>query len=165
MRPRPIPAGEVTLRTWEPAEGDVYDGLRDELVWCFTTEQESAGAVECGARIATALENPNHVPFAICGPEGRPVGNMSLVRRGDTAEISYWLGPEARGRGWASDALRTATEWAFGNWAVERAELEIDAENVASQRVAEAAGYRRRGARLTSACGGPAVVYVQTPHD
>lgn len=164
MRPAPVPAGEVTLRTWEPEEGGVFAGLRDELVWRFTTEQESVGAAECRARIETALESPQSVLFAICGTEGLPVGNMSLLLRGDTAEISYWLGPEARGRGWASDALRAATDWAFRHWAVERAELEIDAENLASLRVAEAAGYRRRGTRLTSACGGPAVVYVQTPH-
>jgi RimJ/RimL family protein N-acetyltransferase len=40
--------------------------------------------------------------------------------------------------------------------------LEIDPANQASIRVAEAAGFRRGGMRLESACGGPALMYRRT---
>lgn len=157
-----MPAGEVTLRPWEPEEAGLYSGLRDELVFRFTTEPPELGVDECRRTILDARADPNTVRFAICGPEGKPVGNLAVVRRTDAAEISYWLGPAGRGRGWASSALRAATEWVFERWPVERAELEIDLANRASMRVAEAAGYRRRGTRLTSACGGPAAIYTRT---
>lgn len=159
MNPPPVPAGEVTLRPWEPDEAGLYAGLRDDLVLRFTTEPVSLGLDECRRNISGALLNPNHAPFAICGPDASPVGNLAAVRRGNTVEISYWLGAEARGQGWASAALRAATDWAFQQWPVEEAELEIDVENEASMRVAEAAGYRRRGTRIVSACGGPAALY------
>ena len=159
MRPHPVPAGEVTLRAWEPDEAGRYVRLRDDLVLRFTTETEQLGQGECRDDITAALAHPDHAPFAICDPEGRPVGNMAVLRRTETAEISYWLGAEARGRGWATSALRAATEWVFGEWPVRVAELEIDVANEASMRVAEAAGYRRRGTRIVSACGGPAAIY------
>jgi RimJ/RimL family protein N-acetyltransferase len=78
---------------------------------------------------------------------------------GRQAAISYWLAPEARGRGWASDALRTGSAWANATWEVEHLELEIDPQNEASIKVATAAGYRRHGIRLESACGGPALLF------
>jgi ribosomal-protein-alanine N-acetyltransferase len=157
-----VPAGEVTLRPWEPYEAGLYAGLRDELVLRFTTETAGLDEAGCRQNILGARRDPNHAPFAICEPGGRPVGNIAVVRRTDTADISYWLGGEARGRGWASAALRAATEWAFGQWPVRAAELEIDLANEASMWVAQAAGYRRRGTRLTSACGGPAAIYSRT---
>lgn len=159
MNPPPIPAGEVTLRPWDPDEADVYAGLRDDLVMRFTTEPASLGLDECRQNIGAALQDPHHAPFAICGPDGAPVGNLAVVRRGHTADISYWLGAVGRGRGWASGALRAATDWTFEQWPIDKAELEIDIENEASMRVAEAAGYQRRGTRILSACGGPAAIY------
>lgn len=159
MNPPTVPAGEVSLRPWHPEEADVYAGLRDDLVLRFTTEPVSLGLDECRQNIAGALQDPNHAPFAICGPDGTPVGNVRVVRKGPTVDISYWLGAEGRGHGWASAALRAATEWAFQRWPVEEAELEIDVENQASMGVAQAAGYRREGTRILSACGGPAAIY------
>ncbi|MFP3914671.1 MAG: GNAT family N-acetyltransferase [Actinomycetota bacterium] len=159
MIPTPVTAGDVTLRAWEPEEADLYASLRDDVVFRFTTESESVGERECRQGIVEARGSRGQVPFAVCDPGGRPVGNMALLRRGDTVEISYWLGEQARGRGWAAAALRAATEWAFRHWPVSQAELEIDLANEPSMRVAEAAGYDRRGTRLTSACGGPAAVF------
>lgn len=162
MKPLPVSAGEVTLRAWDPEEADVYAGLRDDLVLRFTTEPASLGLDECRHNIDGALADPNHAPFAICGSDGSPVGNLAVLRRGHTVDISYWLGAEGRGHGWASSALRAATDWAFDRWPIEEAELEIDLENEASMRVAEAAGYARRGTRILSACGGPAAIYRRT---
>ncbi len=61
------------------------------------------------------------------------------------ASIGYWVKREARGRGVATRALRLAAEWAIRHRGVERIWLTAAPENVASQRVAEKAGFQREG--------------------
>ena len=62
------------------------------------------------------------------------------------AEIGYWVAAEARGRGVATAATRAAARWAFGAVPeLARIQLRADVENVASNRVAEKAGFTREG--------------------
>jgi RimJ/RimL family protein N-acetyltransferase len=61
------------------------------------------------------------------------------------ASLFYWTASWARGRGVARRALELLADWAFHELALGRLELETDADNVASQRVAEAAGFQREG--------------------
>jgi RimJ/RimL family protein N-acetyltransferase len=60
-------------------------------------------------------------------------------------EIGYWTAREARGRGVATRALRLIAAWAVEELGAERLQLYTDPANVASQRVAEKAGFRREG--------------------
>jgi RimJ/RimL family protein N-acetyltransferase len=60
-------------------------------------------------------------------------------------EIGYMVSPAARGRGTSVRAVTLLTRWAFDELGLERLELRIDVANVASERVAERAGYRRDG--------------------
>src|SRR5262245_36342532 len=77
-----------------------------------------------------------------------PLGLIS-VRIADQdpalASVGYWLRPEARGRGAATVAVQLVARWAFDKLGVERLELTTAPENVASQRVAERAGFTREG--------------------
>ena len=62
------------------------------------------------------------------------------------AEIGYWVASEARGRGVATAATRAVAKWAFGAVPeLARIQLRADVENVASNRVAEKAGFTREG--------------------
>ena len=49
-----------------------------------------------------------------------------------------------RGRGDANRALRLAATWLFGTVGLRRLTLEVNADNVAMLRAAEAAGFERR---------------------
>jgi [ribosomal protein S5]-alanine N-acetyltransferase len=159
VTPAEVVAGPVTLRPWRPEEARLYIELRDEAVFTFTTEPLELEETECRHNIETASADPFHAPFAVCDANDRPVGNLAVAKRGDKAVVSYWLAPGARGRGWASAAVKAATRWAFDTWDVSETEMEIDPANLASLRVAAAAGYRRYGTRLESACGRPALVF------
>ncbi|GLZ76245.1 hypothetical protein Afil01_10520 [Actinorhabdospora filicis] len=78
---------------------------------------------------------------------GRFLGviGLPIVHKGrGAAEIGYWTAPWERGRGHMSEALIAVTEWLFKQ-PFHRATLAIDPANIASQRVALAAGYRREG--------------------
>jgi RimJ/RimL family protein N-acetyltransferase len=57
---------------------------------------------------------------------------------------------EARGRGVATRALVLVARWALGEKRLGRFQLRADVENVASQRVAEKAGFVREGVLRSS---------------
>jgi RimJ/RimL family protein N-acetyltransferase len=61
------------------------------------------------------------------------------------AEAGYIVAPSARGRGVAVRALVLLTEWALRELELERIELHISVDNLASMRVAERAGFVREG--------------------
>ncbi len=85
--------------------------------------------------------------FAITdAANGELVGSIAVsVRRFSIGHIGYWVASEARGRGTATDALKALCRWCVDTLQLKRLELLADTENVASQRVAEKAGFRREG--------------------
>lgn len=81
-------------------------------------------------------------------PGGDGLGAITLkVNAADPvmAEVGYWLCKQARGRGIAATAVRLVSGWAFEKLGVKRLNLTTAVENVASQRVAENAGFTREG--------------------
>ena len=60
------------------------------------------------------------------------------------AETGYWIGPADRGRGYVTEALLAVAAYAF-EAGLYRLELLAATGNVASQRVAERAGFTREG--------------------
>lgn len=61
------------------------------------------------------------------------------------AGIGYWLGPGARGRGAATQAVRLLAGWAFAELGLARLELTCGPDNEASQLVAGRCGFSREG--------------------
>lgn len=59
--------------------------------------------------------------------------------------VGYWLAPRARGRGIATRAVRLLARWAFDDLGIVRLQLTCGPDNLASQRVAERAGFTREG--------------------
>ena len=79
----------------------------------------------------------------ICLPSGERVGElcfMGLSPDGIT-EIGYGLLPKHQGKGYATEAVTAAVEWALQQEGVTSVEAETDADNAASQRVLEKAGF------------------------
>jgi len=71
--------------------------------------------------------------------------SLEVVAVRQAGEIGYWCAPWARGRGVMSAAVRLVRDWAFNVLELERLELTTDVDNIGSQRVALAAGFRREG--------------------
>jgi RimJ/RimL family protein N-acetyltransferase len=95
-----------------------------------------------------AWEQGSSAPFAITSTKGEPLGAVEVhlnPRDASHAGVGYWLRPEGRGRGAATEAVRLVSAWAFDQLEVERLSLITDPANKASQRVAERAGYRQEG--------------------
>jgi RimJ/RimL family protein N-acetyltransferase len=151
--PQVIPAGPVELRPH--TESDVEPITRacaDPMITEFIPSVPAPYTREDALSFLKAVAgdwNAGAAQFAVSDPaSGQWLGNAGLKApdsRGNT-EIGYLIAPWARNRGAASAAARALTEWAFER-GVARVELLADVENVASQRVAYAAGFQTEGIR------------------
>jgi RimJ/RimL family protein N-acetyltransferase len=85
--------------------------------------------------------------FAVVDEEdGELLGAITMrMLRFSTGHIGYWVVPAARGRGVATNALKALCRWGVDDLRLKRLELMTDPRNVASQRVAEKAGFQREG--------------------
>lgn len=160
MRPLPPldPAptdGVLALRRWRAADVPqiaaacvdpeiqrwtlVPDGYDEDSARDFLARGDAGWADGTLASLAVV---PAGDPDAILGAVGfgRPDWET-----GAAADAGYWVVPQARGRGVASGGLELLTRWAFETLGLRRLELHVIAGNVASERVAERAGYRRAG--------------------
>ncbi|HEU5108016.1 MAG TPA: GNAT family protein, partial [Micromonosporaceae bacterium] len=108
-----------------------------DAVWWIT---QGAPAVWAAGGAAYAVVDP--ATDRLLGGVG--LGQVSAERL--QAEIGYWVAPWARRRGVATAAASALSAWAFAR-GTGRLELFTAWENVASQRVALAAGFRREGER------------------
>ena len=80
--------------------------------------------------------------------DGRLVGRItyrSIDLTDGSAEVGYWVVPEARGRRIASRALTVASAWMLDVIGLHRIWLVHSVQNVASCRVAERAGFVAEG--------------------
>ena len=86
--------------------------------------------------------------LAIADAADQFLGNVSLKkthwRHGHT-EVGYWVMPAARGRGIATAAAGTLSRWALQQERIFRVELTAAPGDIASQRVAEKAGFSFEG--------------------
>jgi RimJ/RimL family protein N-acetyltransferase len=153
----PLQDEGIRLRPWREADLPVaHRGTLDPLVPRFTavpvgnTLEHVRSHFESHAR-ARADGEALHLAIADAETDGF-LGTISLLRFAwaDTrCEVGYWLAPEGRGRGAATIGARLLSHWGLATLGLHRIEIHVAAENEASQRVAERAGFRREG-RLRS---------------
>jgi len=77
--------------------------------------------------------------------DGLLIGDLVLFhldRTNGNVEIGWVIRPDATGRGYATEAVRTLLDAAFGVLGVRRVVARIDAENTASARLADRVGMR-----------------------
>lgn len=73
--------------------------------------------------------------------DDRAIGGISCQVSGDSAEIGFLLARQHWGKGWATEATKAVTGWALSSLALTRLHATCDAENLASARVLEKAGF------------------------
>lgn len=73
------------------------------------------------------------------------VGLRTVFLEAGAAQMSYWLLPEARGRGLAVSGTRAVQSWAFSHVGLQRLALKHSVHNTRSCRVAVAAGFALEG--------------------
>ncbi len=110
----------------------------------LTPERASASL----ARVAEQWRNGRGAPFVIADAGSDiPLGlvNVQIGDDPEVAGLAVSVFPEARGRGVAARALRLAAEWGLQELRLERVFAEAAADNTASIRTIEKAGFHREG--------------------
>jgi RimJ/RimL family protein N-acetyltransferase len=151
----PLADHSVVLRPWREADvPDIAmafsDPLTQQFSWTKVTGFTEDDARDHVAGLEPARLRGQAVQFALVAPtnENDVLGSVSLydidLRQG-RASTGYWLAPQARGRGVASNAVRLLTAWGFSELGLSRIELTCGPDNEASQRVATRCGFVREG--------------------
>jgi RimJ/RimL family protein N-acetyltransferase len=143
----------VTLRL--PAERDVdaiNDACQDPEIPRFTRVPSPYGRQDAVAFVAQSERSwadGTAATFVIAdaGTDAvlGAIGVMHLGAEPPNPEIGYWVARSARRRGIAARAVRLASRWAVRELGIARLDLMTRVENVASQGVAERAGFTREG--------------------
>ena len=137
--------GDVKLRSWRTEDLDeLVVAVDDPEIGRWMPAIPHPYSHEDG-RAYLARATCREGAFAVVDAQsGRLLGGITVNGRNwGRAEIGYWVRADARDRGVASRALTLAADWGLGRY--RRLQLHADVENVASQRVAEKAGFRREG--------------------
>jgi RimJ/RimL family protein N-acetyltransferase len=82
------------------------------------------------------------------GAEGTFLGSIALgveEARIPSFDLSYWIRPDAEGRGYVSEAVRLVTACAFDHLGAHRVAIYCDPRNTRSARVAERLGFAFEG--------------------
>lgn len=149
----PLTDGSVVLRAFDEDDVDaVVAACQDAEIprWTIVptpyTADDARGWFEThGALRATGIGCPFAIADAETGAFVGSIGLHDIDGRSKSAEVGYWIAREMRRMGYASQALSLLTTWAFESLGLMRITLLADVRNLASQRVAERAGYVREG--------------------
>ncbi|TQF06926.1 GNAT family N-acetyltransferase [Kitasatospora acidiphila] len=150
-----LPTGHL-LRPWrEGGDGDalaLLTAAQDPAIqqWNLFSVDSVADARRRIQRMHERRQAEQAAIWAIAEPGADSpavglIGWRELELAGGSAEIVYWLLPEARGRGVALAAVRRLSQWALDELGLHRLELCHSTANPASCRVAAKAGYALEG--------------------
>jgi RimJ/RimL family protein N-acetyltransferase len=146
-----LTAGSLLLRPWREDDVDAYWAALQDPAGRLWNGSGAESRDDVAAMLARRRDwsTGDHASWAVAEPGlGALLGSVSLHRidrdQAD-AEIGYWTVPTARGRGIAVRAADAACRWGFTALALERIQLFHAAENTASARVAEKAGFTLEG--------------------
>ena len=144
------------VRLWRPGDADaivshanninVARHLRDRFPHPYTRAHAVAFL-----RHVTSAERQTNLAIEV---DGQPAGGIGFVCGSDverfSAEIGYWLGEQYWGRGIVTEALTLVTAHAFRAFNILRLFALPFADNAASVRVLEKAGYVCEGTLKSS---------------
>jgi len=146
--------GPTALRGWRDSDvAALVAACQDPEIPRWTRVPQPYGEADARAYLMTCHDHIHAgtaAPFAIvdASDPARALGSITLMRlvwEHRRGEVGYWLAREARGRGHTTRAVRLICAWAFRSLGLERIDLFAATANVASQRVAERAGFTREG--------------------
>lgn len=154
--PAVLAGGGIRLRPW--TEADAPDEQLDPPLSRFMlgTAPSAERFGEWLLRRRERMAGGEAVVWCIADAEtDRALGGIQLFRMdlptlAGTAMLAYWLQPSARGRGHLSQALELVVAHAFspasdGGLGLRRIGANVDVENLPSQRVLRAGGFRAIG--------------------
>lgn len=143
--------GVVTLRPWRDSDLDAaVEICQDAEIARWTRVPSPYGEADGRQFLEQAqrsFESGTEYAFAVVeAPNGALIGSISakIVASG-VAEVGYFVRGGRRRKGIGTRAVRLISRWALEDLGLVRLQITVLRDNVASQRLAESAGYRREG--------------------
>lgn len=119
---------------------------QDPEIQRFTSERDDLTAAMVEQAINESAADPDREALLICGRDDDDrLGHIAIQRSGPSADLSYWVAPEARGHGVATRAIILACCRLQDHSDVRLVTLWAMADNVGSRRAAERAGFKITG--------------------
>lgn len=153
----PLTDGVVTLRPWGE-DGDVealVAACNDPEIASFLdvipqpyTRSDAAAYLEL-CRGGWRDGSITNFAIVLSGPAVGSVG-VRMSEEPGVAEVGYWVAAQARGQRVCTRAVRLVARWLLEDRGLARIQLRADKQNVASNRVAENAGFTREGVLRSS---------------
>ena len=148
--PESLTDGEIILDSHTILDAEAHlRGEDEEILLRFDTSQRSTleqtrvairrwidARAAGGPMFAYAFRQPSRLLMGGC--------EIRLLSP-DRAKVSYWIFPEYRNQGYATRALALLCENAARIMHIQEIEAHIDADNIASRRVVEKAGFIETG--------------------
>jgi RimJ/RimL family protein N-acetyltransferase len=147
MDPVTLTTARLLLRTVGPEDTEaVYVAAQDPDIQRWTTipspylpEHAQSFTHELAPE---GWANTSMFTFGVFLLEGDLVGMLALMMRSlGVAEVGFWTAKPHRGNGYITEAVRTASHWAFTEASVDRIEWRAEVGNTPSRTVAERAGF------------------------
>lgn len=156
LEPPTIGGSGITLRPWQMSDAPALrEACGDQEIMRFTTVPAvftDEAATDWINRARQRAEDGTAMVLAIVEAGERfPIGMVGLFgldHAEDSARLGYWLVDHARGRGIATAAALSLTEWAFARLGLSHVVIDREASNLASAGVAQKLGAIETGARL-----------------
>jgi RimJ/RimL family protein N-acetyltransferase len=152
VEPVEIVAGRLQLRPFLARDVDaVYAACRDPEIQRWTTVPSPYGRHHAEQFVTSnsyeGWQAGTGDAYAVTdATTGDLLASLKVALGADgVAEVGFWVVPDARGQGVATDATRAIARWCFGALGVARLEWYAEVGNAASRRVAEKAGFITEG--------------------
>ncbi len=155
--PTEFSSQRLTLRAYHPGDAAMYfrmgrenwDHLYEFLPAILETMQAEADAEAAIRWQNSEWQQRNLFIFGLWEKAtGSYIGETYLANADwhvPSIELGYFLVRNATGQGYATEAARATLHYAFEHLQVSRVDLQVRADNIASQRVAERCGFRLEG--------------------
>ena len=150
-----IPAGDLLLRSWRPADAaDVHRACQDPVLAHWSRLQRPFPPAEAEKFVADMIdlhERDQAVAVAVVNAtDGAFLGSVDLrgldLERG-VAELGYWSAPWARGHRLSEHASRALLSWGFEHLDLARVDWRATVGNHASRLVGLRLGFSMIGIR------------------
>ena len=142
----------LRLRGPTPDDADdlfaLFSDPRVMRYWSRAPMRERGEAEGLIGEMLEAFERRELINWVIVGHNDHAIGTTTLFHfdpRHRRAEVGYALRSDHWGRGFASEAVSLAIDWALRTLDLHRVEADIDPRNDASRRVLERLGFRSEG--------------------
>ena len=146
---------DIELRQYQQNDVDaIYETVMESkaelspwMMWCHENYSRQDAETWVEGRPG-AWDRNESWSFVVVDSSERLLGTCGIHRIESlhgVGELGYWVRSSMTSQGIATEATRKLCQWAFADKGLQRIEIIMSVENIASQRVAEKAGAVREG--------------------